>query len=94
MLPDGLWTAITCNDVPTGVSFGADYGCADAVEAAVDRLVASVDLFDVGDGAGAFGRHCGQQQRYAGADIWRTHDIGAEREFVVMSYDYGTMGIA
>ena len=44
----------------------------------IDALVAAVDLVNIVDDAGTIGREGGDQQRYAGSNIWRAHFYTAQ----------------
>ena len=59
---------------------------ADGVEAGFDVFVATVDLVDVVDFAGAFGTHGGDEHRNSGADIGAGHVVVLELARVVMAY--------
>ena len=67
---------------------------AESVETDVDVFIATVDLLDVVDGAGAFGREGGDEEGDSGADVRGKHLSGSQPEFVVVSDDDGTMRIA
>ena len=65
-----------------------------STQASVDVLIAAVDLVDVADAAGAFGRHCGEQHGYAGSDVGAEHIVGAKGEAVVKTDHYSSVWIA
>ena len=64
----------------------------DRPEAGVNVLISAVDLLDIPYHARPFRAHCRYKQGDTCPDVGREHISGPEREFVVMTYDYGPVG--
>ena len=68
--------------------------CAEGVEPQVDVLVSAVNLADVLNRRDAVGRHGGDEQRHAGADVGRGHARGPQPDAVVVADDRGAVRVA
>ena len=70
------------------------YASAEGVEAGFDIFVATVDLVDVVNAAGAFGTHSCNKHSYTGTNIGAGHVVMLELTRVVMPHHNRSMRVA